>query len=64
MRQFFYDPAVPPDTNIVEQAISPITVFRKNSNWKSPISYMEELCMLYSVYMTAKKTASAMFTDG
>ena len=49
------DAVVPPDTNIVEQAIRPITVFRKISNWKATISYMEELCMLYSVYMTAKK---------
>ena len=52
---FFNDPTVPPDTNIVEQAIRPITVFRKNSNWKATISYMEDLCMLYSVYLTAKK---------
>lgn len=49
------DPAVPPETNIVEQAISPITVFRKNSNWKATISYIEDLCVLYSVHMTAKK---------
>ena len=55
IRQFLNDPAVPPDTNIVEQAIRPITVFRKNSNWKASIFYMEDLCMLYSVYMTAKK---------
>lgn len=46
---------VPPDTNIVEQAIRPITVFRKNVNWKATISYMEDLCMLYSVFMSAKK---------
>lgn len=64
VRQFFNEPAVPPDTNIVEQAISPITVFRKNTNWNATISYTEELCMLYSVFMTAKKTASAMFMAG
>ncbi len=55
IRQFLDDPMVPPDTNIVEQAIRPITVFRKNSNWKATISYMEDLCMLYSVFMSARK---------
>ena len=55
IKAFLNDPTVPPDTNIVEQAIRPITVFRKNANWKATISYMEDLCMLYSVFMTAKK---------
>ena len=55
IRQFLDDPTVPPDTNIVEQAIRPITIFRKNTNWKATISYTEDLCMLYSVFMTAKK---------
>jgi hypothetical protein len=43
------------DTNIVELAIRAITIFRKNYNLKATISYMEDLCMLYSVYITAKK---------
>lgn len=55
IKEFLNDPLVPPDTNIVEQAIRPITVFRKNANWKATISYMEDLCMLYSVFMSAKK---------
>ncbi|WP_295366174.1 transposase [uncultured Succinivibrio sp.] len=55
IKEFLNDPQVPPDTNIVEQAIRPITVFRKNANWKATISYMEDLCMLYSVFMSAKK---------
>ena len=38
IKEFLNDPLVPPDTNIVEQAIRPITVFRKNSNWKATIS--------------------------
>lgn len=54
IKEFFNDPMLPPDTNIVEQAIRPITVFRKNANWKATISYMEVLCMLCSVYMTAR----------
>ena len=44
-----------------KQAIRPITVFRKNANWKATISYMEDLCMLYSVFMTAKKMAIVKF---
>lgn len=55
VKEFLNDPMVPPDTNIVEQVIRPITVFRKNANWKATISYMEDLCMLYSVFMSAKK---------
>lgn len=55
IKEFLNDPMVPPDSNIVEQAMRPITVFRKNANWKATISYMEDLCMLYSVFMSAKK---------
>ena len=54
-KEFLNDPLVHPDTNIVEQAVRPITVFRKNANRKATISYMEDLCMLYSVFMSAKK---------
>ncbi|MDD7287006.1 MAG: transposase [Succinivibrio sp.] len=38
IKEFLNDPMVPPDTNIVEQAVRPITVFRKNANWKATIS--------------------------
>lgn len=55
MKVFLDSSEIPLDTNMVEQAIRPITVFRKNANWKATISYMEDLCMLYSVFMTAKK---------
>ena len=65
IKEFLNDPLVPPDTNIVEQAIRPITVFRKNANWKATISYMEDLCMLYSLFMSAKKkTVLMMYTAG
>ena len=42
------------DKNFVMQ-VRPITIFIKNTKRKATISYTEELCMLYSVFMTAKK---------
>ena len=52
---FFSEPEVPVDSNIVEQAIRPLTVLRKNICWKATVEYMEDLCMIYSVFETARK---------
>ena len=52
---FISNPDVPVDSNVVEQAIRPITVLRKNINWKATVEYMEDLCMIYSVFETARK---------
>ncbi len=55
IKAFLDDPTIPIDSNIVEQAIRPLTVLRKNCNFKATIEYMQDLCMMYSVFMTAKK---------
>lgn len=52
---FISNPKVPVDSNVVEQAIRPITVLRKNINWKATVEYMDDLCMIYSVFETARK---------
>lgn len=52
---FISNPKVPVDTKVVEQAIRPITVLRKNINWKATVEYMDDLCMIYSVFETARK---------
>lgn len=53
---FISNPKVSVDSNVVEQqAIRPITVLRKNINLKATVEYMDDLCMIYSVFETARK---------
>ena len=53
-RVFLDDPKVPPDSNAVEQAVRPITVLRKACDFKQSRKYMESLCVMMSLYETAK----------
>ena len=54
-RVFLDDPMVPPDTNMVEQCIRPLTVLRKNSNFMCTEKGIKALCMVYTVWATLKK---------
>ena len=53
-RVFLDDPAVPPDSNAVEQAVRPITVLRKACDFKQSQERMNSLCILMSLYETAR----------
>lgn len=52
---FLDDPMVPPDSNLVEQIIRPLTVLRKNSNFMNTEKGMKCLCMIFTVWATLKK---------
>ena len=51
---FLDDPEVPPDSNAVERAIRPLTVLRKATDFKQSRDRTESLCILMSLYETAK----------
>lgn len=51
-RVYLKDPMIPPDSNLVEQSIRPLTVLRKNCYFKSSNEYMEDLCIIYTVFRT------------
>ncbi len=53
-RVFLDDPRVPPDSNAVEQAIRPTTVLRKACDFKQSRERMSSLCILMSLFETAK----------
>ena len=51
---FLEDPEVPTDSNAVERAIRPLTVLRKATDFKQSRDRTESLCILMSLYETAK----------
>ena len=51
---FLEDPEVPPDSNAVERTIRPLTVLRKATDFKQSRDRTESLCILMSLYETAK----------
>lgn len=51
---FLEDPEVPPDSNAVERAIRPLTVLRRATDFKQSRDRTESLCILMSLYETAK----------
>lgn len=51
-RVYLNDPMIPPDSNLVEQSIRSLTVLRKNCYFKSSSEYMEDLCVIYTVFRT------------
>ncbi len=53
-RVFLDDPMVPPDSNAVEQAVRPVTVLRKACNFKQSREHMDSLCIMLSLYETAR----------
>ena len=52
---FLDDPMIPPDTNMVEQIIRPLTIIRKNSNFMNTELGMKCLCIIYTVWASLKK---------
>ena len=55
MRTFLTNPNVEPSTNRVEQCIRPLTVIRKNINWKGTIHGMNDLCKVLTITETAAR---------
>lgn len=55
-RVFLTDPHVVPDSNIVENAIRPMVVLRRNlSGWKQNAEYVEDMCIIYSLFETIRR---------
>ena len=54
-KRFLDDPMLPPDTNMVEQSIRPLTILRKNSFFMAGRKGMDDLCMIYTVWASLKK---------
>ncbi len=53
--RYLSDPMIPPDTNMVEQCIRPLTILRKNANFMTSIEGMEDRCIVYTIWATLKK---------
>lgn len=53
-RTFLTNPRVPPDSNSAEQAVRPITVLRKSTNFKQTVKGTKALCTLLTLHETAK----------
>ncbi len=53
--RYLNDPMIPPDTNMVEQCIRPLTILRKNTNFMTSIEGMEDRCIVYTIWATLKK---------
>ncbi len=54
-RRYLYDPMIPPDTNMVEQCIRPLTILRKNTNFMTSVEGLEDKCIIYTIWGTLKK---------
>lgn len=54
LRYFLADPRVPCDTNIVERAIRPLTIIRKNSYFAQSVDGMKCLCDCFTLFETAR----------
>lgn len=54
LRYFLADPRVPCDTNIVERAIRPLTIIRKNSYFSQSVEGMKSLCDCFTLFETAR----------
>lgn len=54
LRLFIDRADMPPDTNLVERAIRPITILRKNSYFSQTVKGKETLCMIFTVLRTAE----------
>lgn len=53
LKLFISEPMVSPDSNLVEGIIRPITIFRKNINFKQNTDYAQDLAIIYTVFQTA-----------
>ena len=54
LRYFLVDERVPCDTNVVERAIRPLTLIRKNSYFTQSIEGLESLCDTFTLFETAR----------
>ncbi len=52
---FLDDPNIPPDTNLVEQCIRPLTIIRKNSNFMCTERGIKGLSIIFTVWESLKK---------
>ena len=48
-------PIIPPDTNVIEGQIRPLTILRKNIYQKNADWGMHDLCAIYTVMQTLKR---------
>lgn len=55
LKVFLDEPTIPADSNEVESQIRPLTIMRKNVYWIASIKGMDKMCILYSLWETAKK---------
>ena len=51
-KTYLNDPMVPPDTNMVEQSIRPLTILRKNSCFMNSERGIKDLCVIFSIWRT------------
>lgn len=51
-KTYLSDPMVPPDSNMVEQSIRPLTILRKNSYFMNSERGIKDLCIIFTIWRT------------
>ena len=55
LKEFLNSTIIPPDTNVIEGQIRPLTILRKNIYQKNADWGMHDLCAIYTVMQTLKR---------